>query len=471
MLKIWDLRKILPELEKRATNYINERAKTGEPFFLYFPLTAPHTPIAPAEQYQGKSQAGAYGDFVFQVDAVVGSVMKALDQNDLAENTLVIFTSDNGSPARDGTNMSGATRSVQKFGHNPSYVFRGVKSDIWEGGHRIPFFARWSGKIKPGSKSDEVICLTDFFATCAEIFNDQLPANTGEDSYNILPVLTGENYEQPIREAIVHHSSNGSFSIRQGKWKLEICAGSGGWTIPPETAILKKLPMIQLYDLKNDIREQNNLSELYPDVVYRLTRLLEKYVSEGRSTPGASQKNDGNPNIWKPVEIRNDKYETSKVEHLAVGKKVVVINKVPLSYTKNGIDVLTDGIRASSWYDDGYWTAVEGENFEVQIDLEKIQHLKKISIGFLEDQDFWIFFPKEIEISLSANGKIFGSLKSISRKISPNKKRRIRDFFVEFDLKKARYIKLKIYNEKICPKWHKGAGGKAWLFMDEVIVE
>ncbi|MBC8180107.1 discoidin domain-containing protein [candidate division KSB1 bacterium] len=210
---------------------------------------------------------------------------------------------------------------------------------------------------------------------------------------------------------------------------------------------------------------------MYPDVVYRLTRLLEKYVSEGRSTPGAPQKNDGNPNIWKSLEIRNEKYETSKVEHLAVGKKTVVKNKVPLSYTNNGIDVLTDGIRASSWYDDGYWVAVEGEDLEIIIDLEQIHNLRKISVGFLEDQNFWIFFPKGIEISLSENGLTFDSLKSISRKNNPNKKRTIKDFSVELEQKKARYIKLKAVGEKTCPKWHKGAGGKAWLFMDEVIVE
>jgi len=210
---------------------------------------------------------------------------------------------------------------------------------------------------------------------------------------------------------------------------------------------------------------------LYPDVVFRLIRLLEKYVSEGRSTPGAPQKNDGEPNIWKPMKIRDEKYVTSKVEHLAVGKNVTLLNKVQLAYSKDGIDVLTDGIRASSWYDDGNWVGVEGEDLEVQIDLGKIDRLRKISVGCLQDQNFWIFFPTGIEISLSENGKSFDSLKKITRKNRQNKNRRIRDFFIEFDLKEARYIKIKIYSEKICPKWHKGAGGKAWLFMDEVIVE
>ncbi|MCK4749095.1 MAG: arylsulfatase, partial [Bacteroidales bacterium] len=159
MLEGWSLEDVMPALTRKAVDYIKAGAgeglfqkAEGKPFFLYFPLTAPHTPIAPATDFQGKSDAGAYGDFVQEVDWTVGQIMKTLEVEGLAENTLVIFTSDNGSPGRDGTDMDGAVNSIRKYGHNPSYIYRGIKTEIWEGGHHVPFIARWPGKILPGSE-------------------------------------------------------------------------------------------------------------------------------------------------------------------------------------------------------------------------------------------------------------------------------------------------------------------------------
>ena len=205
---------------------------------------------------------------------------------------MIIFTSDNGfAPMADAEELI-------KLGHYPSYHFRGYKSDIYEGGHRIPFIVRWADRIKPGSKSDEIICLTDLFATCGAIVNGKLPDNAGEDSYNILPAIIGEDYKKPIRKATVHHSCNGSFSIRQGKWKLEMCPGSGGWSYPvPGKDDLSAFPPVQLYNLQNDIGEKINVYQQHPEVVDRLTNLLTEYVKNGRSTPGIPQKNDGG-NWW-----------------------------------------------------------------------------------------------------------------------------------------------------------------------------
>ena len=199
--------------------------------------------------------------------------------------TLVIFTSDNGSPGRDGTNMSGPVSSVLQFGHNPSYIFRGTKADIWEGGHHIPFIARWPGKIDPGSESDEIICLTDLMATVAGILDETLPPDAGEDSYNMLPAMLDQAFEGPIREATIHHSAQGCFSVRQGKWKLVMCGGSGGWSNPrtEEEAAELGLPGVQLYDLESDIGEQHNVQDRYPEMVEKLSGLLQKYMDEGRS--------------------------------------------------------------------------------------------------------------------------------------------------------------------------------------------
>lgn len=287
---------VLPTLTAKAVDYIHQRApeaKQGKPFFLYLPLNSPHTPIVPTAEWKNKSGLNPYGDFVMQTDAALGAVLDALEKNGLAENTLVVMTSDNGcSPEAQYPELT-------EKGHNPSYIFRGTKADIFEGGHRIPFIARWPGHIKPNTSSDQLICLSDLFATCAEILGAHLPDNAGEDSVSILPILEGRA-EKPVREAIVHHSINGSFSIRQSNWKLELCADSGGWSAPrPDTPAAKDLPPLQLYDMTNDIGEKNNVQAEHPEIVARLTKLLEKYVADGRSTPGAPQANTTPVHIWR----------------------------------------------------------------------------------------------------------------------------------------------------------------------------
>jgi arylsulfatase A len=283
---------MLTRLTGRACGTVADLAKSGQPFFLYWALNSPHTPIMPSAAWKGKSPLGAYGDFVMQTDAAVGEVLAAIDAGDLADSTLVIFTSDNGcSPAA-------GTPALEKKGHFASAQFRGYKSDIWDGGHRIPFIARWPGVVKPGSSCRQLVCLTDLMATCADLLGAKLPDDAGEDSVSLLPLLRGE--DRPVREAAVHHSIQGAFSIRQGAWKLELCPGSGGWGRPKDGEARKEgLPAVQLYDLAADIGERNNVQLEHPDVVARLTALLEKYMAEGRSTPGAPQKNDTKVEIRK----------------------------------------------------------------------------------------------------------------------------------------------------------------------------
>jgi arylsulfatase A-like enzyme len=287
---------VLPTLTRKACEFFAARAadaKNGKPFFLYLPLTSPHTPIVPTKEWQEKSGLNPYADFVMQTDAALGTLLAALEKNGLAENTLIIFTSDNGcSPAAK-------VDELEAKGHFPSWQLRGYKADIWDGGHRIPFLTRWPGKIKAGTRSTQIVCLTDLMATCAAIVGAKLPDNAGEDSVSLLPALLG-TATAPLREAVVHHSISGHFAIRQDKWKLELCAGSGGWSSPKEPAARKQgLPRVQLYDMTQDISERANQQAAQPEVVARLTKLLEKYVADGRSTPGAPQKNDVSIDIWK----------------------------------------------------------------------------------------------------------------------------------------------------------------------------
>ncbi len=268
---------VLPELAKRATKWIADQP-ADQPFFLYFPLTAPHTPWVPSKSFQGRSPIGHYGDFVMQVDAVVGQVVDTLRRTGQAENTLIIVTSDNGShwPESD----------IKKLGHDANMNYRGQKADIWEGGHRVPFIAAWPGRIPEGSTSDETICLCDFLATTAAIVDAPLPADAGEDSFNILPALLGQSSEKPIRPATVHHSIDGTFAIRSGPWKLiEGHLGSGGFSKPRRVEPNKLGPQVQLYNLESDPVEQHNLWENHPDVVRRLTAQLDRIRMSPRSAP------------------------------------------------------------------------------------------------------------------------------------------------------------------------------------------
>ena len=277
MVEGWSLEAILPELTRRAVTTIAERAKAGQPFFLYFPLTAPHTPIAPTAEFRGKSRAGIYGDFVMQVDDTVGQIREALAMHGLAEQTLLIVSSDNGSPGRNGSLEAPGT-VVDMFGHNPSWILRGMKADTWDGGHRIPLIAHWPGKIAAGSRCSELVCLMDLMATCAALLGVDLPPTCAEDSFNLLPYLLGQPYAAPLRQELVHQGVRGLYGVRQGRWKLIMGQGSGGFSPDPKTTIYD--PPGQLYDMQADLREQHNQYFQHPEIVARLTHLLADHKQQ-----------------------------------------------------------------------------------------------------------------------------------------------------------------------------------------------
>lgn len=282
---------VLPKCLEKALGFIQTQAEQGNPFFLYFPLPAPHTPILPLERFQGSSGTNAYGDFCLQVDDLVGQIMAMLAQHGIGEDTIVIFASDNGcSPMADFTELAG-------FGHHPSSVFRGHKADIYEGGHRVPLIVRWPRRISRGSICRETVCLSDLMATMAEILGIGLAENAGEDSVSNLPEWTGENPGKNWRGATVHTSVDGSLAIRLGRWKLEMCPGSGGWSYPRPGAECEGLPAVQLYDLESDIGERMNLEGQEPEQVKALQDYLTEIVRKGRSTPGPEQTNSGG-DVW-----------------------------------------------------------------------------------------------------------------------------------------------------------------------------
>ena len=278
----------LPEITERTVNFIAENANNDKPFFIYMPLPAPHTPILPTKEFQGKSGLdNPYGDFVLMVDWVVGEVTKALEQNGISENTLIVFTSDNGcSPAAN-------YKQLKTKGHNPSYVFRGFKSDIYEGGHRVPYIMSWKGTIEP-TKSDQLVCTTDLFATVADLIGADYADDVAVDSYSHLAV-TNIKSQKPLRKSIVHHSVDGEFAYRKGDYKVNFCFGSGGWSYPSKNvkkAVLDTLPKVQLYNVKEDMAEQNNLQAIFPEVITEYRTDLLQIINNGRSTEGEKQMND-----------------------------------------------------------------------------------------------------------------------------------------------------------------------------------
>jgi len=266
---------VLPTYTHKAVEYLEARGKagaSGKPFFFYIAFTAPHTPWLPMERFRGKSMGGLYGDFVAQVDDAVGQVLTAIDRAGLADNTLVIFTSDNG--------PVWYPEDVKKFGHSAAGPWRGMKGDIWEAGHRMPFIARWPGKIAAGSQSDQTTCFTDMMATFASASGKPLAPGVGEDSYDLLPLMMGRKITGSLREATVMESSQGVLAIRQGDWKLIPHLGSGGFTRPATIRPKPGEPIGQLYNLAEDPGEMNNLYDRKPEIVQRLKALLEKYQRE-----------------------------------------------------------------------------------------------------------------------------------------------------------------------------------------------
>ena len=269
---------VLPRVTKESEAFLERCASNkGQPFFLYVPLPAPHTPWMPTQSWRGKSKAGYYGDFVAMVDACIGRIDSKLTELGLTENTLLIVTSDNGS--------HWPTADIKRYGHRANLHYRGQKADIHEGGHRVPFLVRWPGKTPPGITTDDTGCLTDMLRTIAGIVGAKLPENAAEDSCNLWPRFAGQEIGGPMREATVHHSLGGMFAIRKGRWKLIEGRGSGGFTQPRKIKAKPGEPAGQLYDLRADPSETENLWGKRPKVVARMTAILDRYRREARSAP------------------------------------------------------------------------------------------------------------------------------------------------------------------------------------------
>ena len=280
MAPAWRFDQILPEITRRAVRQIHDRAKQDSPFFLYFSMTSPHEPVVPSKDFRGKSGIAPIADFVMETDWSAGQVIKAIDDAGVADNTIVIFTADNGHSHYTGWEQ------LVDAGHLPSGPYRGHKGDVWEGGHRVPLVIRWPNRIAAGKSTDQMACLTDIFGTCAEIVGADLPSQGAEDSISFLPSALG-NANAEGRQSMVNHSNHGEFAYREGSWKLVF--KMSGRNLQQSRG---KPTITQLYNLDADISEQKDLSEQHPEIVQRMTDRLKTLVAHGTSRPGHNGSND-----------------------------------------------------------------------------------------------------------------------------------------------------------------------------------
>jgi len=284
----FEIDEVLPHLFDKATAHVQRHAadaKAGKPFFLYLALPAPHTPIVPQPPFKGSSKINPYADFVMQVDHHMGQLTTSLKQAGIAENSLVMFTSDNGCSPQANFDL------LRRHQHDPSAGYRGHKADIYEGGHRVPLIVRWPGRIAAGRTTKALACLTDVYSTLEAITAQPRKKLGGEDGFSLLPIFLDS--ASSVRDTLISHSIDGSFAIRQGPWKLCLAAGSGGWSAPREPQAKKQgLPAMQLFNLDSDPAEQHNLLAQHPQRVESLLILLDQQVAQGRCTPGPAVKND-----------------------------------------------------------------------------------------------------------------------------------------------------------------------------------
>ncbi|VGO19226.1 sulfatase family protein [Pontiella sulfatireligans] len=269
---------VLKHFTEKAVAFIAEQ-KADNPFFLYLPLNAPHTPVLPRDEFKGSSECGIYGDFIQEIDWAVGQVLQALEKQGLLENTLLVFTADNGA-----SNASFSPNQEKEFNHKPSYIYKGRKGSLDEGGHRVPYIVHWPAAVKPDSRCDMACCLNDLYATCAELVGETVAENAGEDSFSMMPLLKGQSrgYE---RNGLVHHDLAGRFALRDGRWKLQFHRFERKYG---------------LYDMENDPEQENNLYAAHPEIVKQLETKLTQLVMKGRSSLGTPQKNDG-PEWWEQL--------------------------------------------------------------------------------------------------------------------------------------------------------------------------
>lgn len=417
---------------ERAIEFIQK--KKGAPFFVYLPYAMPHLPLHPGAEFVGKSKRGTYGDVVEEIDWSVGEIWKKVEELGMAENTLLVFTSDNG------------PWIIKNEKGGSSGLFRDGKGSTWEGGMRVPAIAYWKGKIEEGSVCQYPSSTLDLYHSFLKISGQSLPENI-VDGKDVSDWLSGGMTDAEAAEKpYFFYGPRKLHAVRKGAWKLHIHTSSQ----TRKDYFEGKLPL--LFNIEIDPSEQYELSESHPEIVKDLMNEIEAHLKNV----------EDNPNFFEQERLKQ------KINHFAVGKSVEFLS--PLSQKYNSPTALTDGVKESADFY-SYLPGIQEKDFEFVIDLEEEKTLKKIEIGFIQLVNNWIFLPEYVDFFISANGTNWEKMGTQTHEIELKEAQTVKYFTQEIPEKEARFIKVIAKNIGKCPEWHTGANQGAWLFSDEVLVE
>ena len=449
-----DQAQLTTTITKKAVDFINRNK--DKPFFLYVPHPMPHQPIAVSDKFKGKSKLGLYGDVIMEIDWSVGEILRSLKSNQIEDNTLVIFASDNG-PWLNFGDWGGSAGPLREG-----------KGTMWEGGARVPCIMQWPSSIQPNRVTSKIAGTIDILPTIADIIGtDNLNPNV--DGVSLLPLLLNEPNATP-RNQLYYYYGKKLIAVRKDKWKLIFPHTYRSYeNVEPGKNLFpgpygKGNAGLELYDLESDIGERKDLAKLYPDIVKELEQIGQK----ARSILGDKLTDT----------IGSEAYETVcgyspigiNISHTAVGKKLNLINIPNDKYPGESYESLINGLAGTVNYTDPSWQGFEAEDLIATIDLGTLTEISEIKARFLQSQVFWIFLPKKIEIEHSIDGKNFELLYESYPNNDFNFEQNIFTYTVQTEKIRSRYVRIKAENIKKCPEYHPGAGGPSWIFSDEIII-
>ena len=449
-----DQGKLTTKITELAVDFISRNK--NNPFFLYVPHPMPHQPIAVSEKFEGKSELGLYGDVIMEIDWSVGQILEALKINEIDENTLVIYASDNGPWLNYG-----------EWGGSAGPLREG-KGTMWEGGARVPCIMRWPKTINSGRINNKIAATIDIYPTIADIVGHKEFKNK-IDGVSLMPILE-ELPEAEPRNELYYYYGKELIAVRKGKWKLVFPHTYRSYENVEPGKDLHPGPYgrgkagLELYDLANDIGERVDLAQTYPDVVMDLEILGEK----ARSILGDKLTDRIGVESYDAVCGFDPPFE--KLENSAVGKSILMENYANKKYPGESKDALINGLGASINYRDPSWQGFEAEDLIATIDLGSITKINSVNVRFLQDQVVWIFLPKKVEIEHSLDGDNFDMLYESYQDNDFSFDQNIYNYLVEPKGIESRYIRIKGYNLDQCPDYHPGAGRPCWLFTDEIII-
>ena len=449
-----DQGKLTTKITELAVDFISRNK--NNPFFLYVPHPMPHQPIAVSEKFEGKSELGLYGDVIMEIDWSVGQILEALKINEIDENTLVIYASDNGPWLNYG-----------EWGGSAGPLREG-KGTMWEGGARVPCIMRWPKTINSGRINNKIAATIDIYPTIADIVGHKKFKNK-IDGVSLMPILE-ELPEAEPRNELYYYYGKELIAVRKGKWKLVFPHTYRSYENVEPGKDLHPGPYgrgkagLELYDLANDIGERVDLAQTYPDVVMDLETLGEK----ARSILGDKLTDRIGVESYDAVCGFDPPHEI--LENSAVGKSILMENYANKKYPGESKDALINGLGASINYRDPSWQGFEAEDLIATIDLGSITKINSVNVRFLQDQVVWIFLPKKVEIEHSLDGDNFDMLYESYQDNDFSFDQNIYNYLVEPKGIESRYIRIKGYNLDQCPDYHPGAGRPCWLFTDEIII-